>query len=98
MVGQVRVGTGRHDDEGGQRMTGQETPLAETPEAEGKALPEVGDEIRDGTVLATVTDVRGGKVRLRTPGRKDWSPEHPDQVTVIRTREQRIADGDLLWR
>jgi hypothetical protein len=58
--------------------------------------PKVGDEVHDETGRrAIVTDVRGGVIWLRAPGRDEWPAPDPGRLTVIRTRLQLIAAGDL---
>ncbi|MCW7988210.1 hypothetical protein XF35_23850 [Streptomyces platensis subsp. clarensis] len=58
--------------------------------------PQVGDEVEEATGRrAIVTDIRKGIPYLRAVGRREWPAEDPDSLTVMRTRSQRIADGDL---
>ncbi|MEU6965093.1 hypothetical protein [Streptomyces chrestomyceticus] len=57
--------------------------------------PAVGDEVMDGPVRAIVTDIRGGQVWLRAPGREEWPAEDPQRLTVRRTRHEMIAAGEL---
>ncbi|RXS85335.1 hypothetical protein EST92_08335 [Streptomyces sp. TM32] len=58
--------------------------------------PQVGDEVEYTTGRrAIVTDIRKGIPYLRTAGRREWPAEDPDSLTVMRTRSQRISDGDL---
>ncbi|MFM9368584.1 hypothetical protein [Streptomyces sp. Da 82-17] len=61
----------------------------------GAQLPEVGDEVSDGRALAIVTDIREGVVWLRADGREAWPADRPDELTVTRTRAQRIAADTL---
>jgi hypothetical protein len=58
-------------------------------------LPEVGDEVMEGSVRAIVTDVRSGVVWLRRAGREEWPAEDPARLKVRRTRAERVAAGDL---
>ncbi|MFF3645603.1 hypothetical protein [Streptomyces sp. NPDC002564] len=55
----------------------------------------VGDEVREGASTALVTDIRNGVVWLRSPGREEWPADDGRALRVTRTREQRIAAGDV---
>lgn len=58
--------------------------------------PEVGDEVEYAPGRrAVVTDIRKGDYYLRTTGNREWPVPDPDQLTVKRTRAERIAAGDL---
>lgn len=58
--------------------------------------PQVGDEVEYATGRrAIVTDIRNGIPYLRVLGRRTWPAQDPDSLKVMRTRTQRIADGDL---
>ncbi|MGW7572614.1 hypothetical protein [Streptomyces sp. NPDC054765] len=58
--------------------------------------PEVGDEVEYAPGRrAMVTDIRRGVLYLRRPGSREWPAEDPVSLTVARTREQRIAAGDV---
>ncbi|MFI2257468.1 hypothetical protein OHU45_15250 [Streptomyces tubercidicus] len=59
-----------------------------------KELPEVGDEVEDDGRRAIVTDIRQG-VHLLRRGSRVWPASDPVGLRVIRTRAQRIADGDF---
>ncbi|MFF7231295.1 hypothetical protein [Streptomyces sioyaensis] len=60
------------------------------------AQPEVGDEVEYGPGLhAVVTDIRKGDYYLRTYGCREWPVENSEELTVKRTRAERIAAGDL---
>ncbi|MFF4602716.1 hypothetical protein ACFY12_08185 [Streptomyces sp. NPDC001339] len=57
--------------------------------------PQVGDEVQYAPDRqAVVTDIRNGIPYLRAAGRRSWPAEDPDTLRVMRTRSQRIADGD----
>ncbi|MFI0717100.1 hypothetical protein ACH4SK_42410 [Streptomyces inhibens] len=58
--------------------------------------PQVGDEVEYGDGhRALVTDIRKGHVWLRTNGRQEWEAPAEVTLTVVRTRIERIAEGDL---
>ncbi|MFI9077122.1 hypothetical protein ACIGW8_11610 [Streptomyces sioyaensis] len=58
--------------------------------------PEVGDEVEYAPGRrAVVTDIRRGDYYLRTWGNREWPVQDPDQLTVKRTRAERVAAGDL---
>ncbi|MFF3742671.1 hypothetical protein [Streptomyces kronopolitis] len=78
-------------------MTGEERPCQDSSCDPGSApAPEVGDEVEYGPGLhAFVTDIRKGDYYLRSYGRREWPVENPEELTVKRTRAERIAAGDL---
>ncbi|GAB7033334.1 hypothetical protein JCM4914_47950 [Streptomyces platensis subsp. malvinus] len=58
--------------------------------------PQVGDEVvYGGGRRALVTDIRKGRVWLRAHGRREWEVPAGVTLTVVRTRIERIAEGDL---
>lgn len=58
--------------------------------------PEVGDEVEYAPgQRAVVTDIRRGVYYLRSPGNREWPVPESDELTVQRTRAERIAAGDL---
>nr|WP_088800974.1 MULTISPECIES: hypothetical protein [unclassified Streptomyces] len=58
--------------------------------------PEVGDEVEYAPGRrAVVTDIRRGDYYLRSPGNREWPVPDPQELTVKRTRAERIAAGDL---
>ncbi|MFE0377768.1 hypothetical protein ACFW1M_19755 [Streptomyces inhibens] len=58
--------------------------------------PRVGDEVEYAPGrMAVVTDIRKGVPYLRRAGRPEWPAENPNALTVLRTRRQRIADGEF---
>ncbi|MCF3174575.1 hypothetical protein IPZ61_14730 [Streptomyces sioyaensis] len=63
-------------------------------------MPKVGDEVeyptsRGPLARATVTDIRKGVYYLRVPGRAEWPVPEPGRLKVMRTRIERLEDGDL---
>ncbi|MEU9121777.1 hypothetical protein AB0C96_18285 [Streptomyces sp. NPDC048506] len=58
--------------------------------------PQVGDEVEYGDGRrALVTDIRKGRVWLRAHGRQEWEAPAEVNLTVVRTRTERITAGDL---
>jgi len=57
-------------------------------------LPEVGDEVEDNGRRTIVTDIHQGVYLLRC-GSRVWPAVDPVGLRIIRTRAQRIADGDF---
>jgi hypothetical protein len=57
-------------------------------------LPEVGDEVEDNGHRTIVTDIHQGIYLLRR-GARVWPASNPAGLRIIRTRAQRIADGDF---
>nr|WP_240167514.1 hypothetical protein [Streptomyces noursei] len=58
--------------------------------------PRVGDEVEYATGRrAIVTDIRDGIPYLRAAGGRLWPTDAPATLKVMRTREQRLADGDV---
>ncbi|WP_241745789.1 hypothetical protein [Streptomyces lydicus] len=58
--------------------------------------PEAGDEVEYAPGRrAFVTDIRKGDYYLRTSGNREWPVQDPGQLTVKRTRAERIVAGDL---
>lgn len=78
-------------------MTEEESPGNDIScHLESAPQPEVGDEVEYGPGLhAVVTDIRKGDYYLRPYGRREWPVENPEELTVKRTRAERIAAGDL---
>jgi hypothetical protein len=66
-------------------------------ETETSVLPSVGDEVLEGKTPAVVTDVRDGVIWLRPRwgGNTEWPAGNQHQLTVLRTRAEMIAAGDL---
>ncbi|WP_432146726.1 hypothetical protein [Streptomyces sp. bgisy084] len=56
--------------------------------------PEVGDEVEDGGRRTIVTDIHQGVYLLRR-GARVWPAADPAGLRIIRTRAQRLADGDF---